>query len=340
MKRAVVTTLKLGIPAGLFAFLLWQVDPQDYRAFWEQPKRWDLLLIAQLAAFAAIVISFVRWWILVRAFEIPFTLREALRLGFLGYLLNFISFGSVGGDVFKAVLVARDKPARKPEAVASVLLDRCLGLLGLVLLATLSLALFSREMALSPVLIGIRNGAAGLTVASLTGLLLSVYAGKWFDRLIHWFSKTPIVGETVARMARAVRLLRSKSGTILLLVILSVSVHFLLASTVYFVSAGVYSAHPTWTEHLIVVPPGMAAGALPLAPGGIGYQEGALAALFTQLPNAPENFSGILVATIYRLVTIAIAGIGLVFYWTSHGREFKFASEEAHSMTKQAPTVG
>lgn len=77
----------------------------------------------------------------------------------------------------------------------------------------------------------------------------------------------------------------------------------------------------------MVVPPGMAAGALPLAPGGIGLQEGALAGLFKQLPGLPENYSGMLVATVFRLITISIAGIGLVYYWASHGREFQLVSQ-------------
>ena len=77
----------------------------------------------------------------------------------------------------------------------------------------------------------------------------------------------------------------------------------------------------------MVVPPGMAAGALPLAPGGLGVQEGALAGLFRQLPDLPRQFSAILVATVYRLITIAIAGIGVCFYMASHGREFKFVRD-------------
>ena len=78
----------------------------------------------------------------------------------------------------------------------------------------------------------------------------------------------------------------------------------------------------------MVVPPGMAAGTLPLAPGGIGVQEGALAGLFKQLRNLPENYSGVLVATVYRLITITIAGVGLVFYLASHGQEFEFVGRE------------
>ncbi len=327
VKKIAVTILKLGLPAALFVYLLWSVPAEDYRAFASQPKRWDLLLAAQLIALLAIIISFMRWRLLVLSFGISFTLREALRLGFLGYLLNFVSFGSVGGDVFKAILVARDKPEKRPEAVASVLLDRAIGLLGLVLLAWISLVIFD-DGSLSPILLGIRRGAASVSLLALAGLAAAVFAGRWFDNLIDWGGRLPAIGETLARMARAVRDLRGHPQVLLVLTMLAVIVHSLLSVTIYLISSGVYAEHPTLKEHFMVVPPGMAAGALPLAPGGIGVQEGALAALFQQLSTLTEGFSGMLVATVYRLVTIVITGIGVIFYVSSH-REFEFVKEES-----------
>ncbi len=326
MKRIGLMVLKLTLPAALFIYLLWSVPAEDYRAFWEQPKRWELLLAAWLIALLAIVVSFMRWRLLVIAFGIPFTVREALRLGFLGYLLNFISFGSVGGDVFKAILVARDKPEKRPEAVATVLLDRAIGLLGLVMLAWVCLVFFASAEQ-SPLLIGIKRGAAVLSSLALLALAVAVFAGPWFDRWIDWGGKMPVAGETLARMARAVRQLRTCPQKLLWMSGLAILVHSMLALSIYCISCGIYPQHPSLREHMMVVPPGMAAGALPLAPGGIGVQEGALAGLFRQLPNLPVGYSALLVATVYRLITVAIAGIGVAFYLASHGREFQFVQQ-------------
>jgi glycosyltransferase 2 family protein len=324
LKKAVLTVLKLLIPAGIFAYLLSNIEAGDYAAFWGQPKRWELLIAAQLVATGAILVSIFRWSVLVRAFGIPFTYRESLRLGFLGYLLNFVSFGSVGGDLFKAILVAKDKPEKRPEAIASVLLDRALGLLGLVLLACLCLFTLPKQP-LSPPMLQIRNGALLLVVLAVGSLVTAIYAGAWYDRLVGWIEKLPWLGSSLARMALAVRLLRSSPRTVLTLSLFALGVHALLSLSVYLISKGVYVEHPSLSEHLLVVPPAMAAGTLPLAPGGLGYQEGALALLFEQLPDLPDSFSGALVAIIYRFLTVMIAGIGLVYYWSSHGREFRFA---------------
>jgi glycosyltransferase 2 family protein len=101
-----------------------------------------------------------------------------------------------------------------------------------------------------------------------------------------------------------------------------------LAFSIYLISCGAYTEHPSLADHLKVVPPALAAGALPLAPGGLGYQEAALAKLFETLPNMPVGYSGMLVATIYRLVTIVIAGFGLPFYWTKQTRDVQLETAQ------------
>lgn len=326
MKRAALLLVKLVAPVALFVFLLWRVSAEDYEAFWQQPKQWPLLAAAQVTALVAISASFLRWFLLVRSFAIPFTPGEALRLGFLGYMLNFVSFGSVGGDVFKAILVARDKPEKRPEAVASVLLDRAIGLLGLIILAWVSLMSVPADE-LSSVLIAIRKASGVVVVCSIAALLAAVFAGKWFEKVLDYFERLPMVGATLVRMARAVRQLRTQPLIIVVLLSLAVAVHAMLAITVYLISCGVYGQHPTLMQHMMVVPPGMATGALPLAPGGIGLQEGALAALFRELPDLPESFSGMLVATVYRMVTVAICGIGIILYWLSHGKDLRLVKK-------------
>lgn len=331
MKKSLLSLIKVGLPLALLAYLLFSVERSDYQAFWYSPKRWDVLLLAQLTALLAIVISFLRWRMLVEYLGIPFTTQEALRLGFLSYLLNFVSLGSVGGDLFKAILVAKEKKSKRPEAIASVLLDRAIGLLGLIILAWLSIVIFADNQ-IPKLLLNIGRAAGSIMVISIIALLVAVYSGAWIEHLTRWVERRiPVIGGSLARMARCVRLLRSRPTAIPSLICGAVVVHGLLTLSVCFISWGVYSESPTLQQHFMVVPPGTAVGALPLAPGGIGVQEGAIAGLFRLLPDLPKDYSPILVATVYRLVTVAIAGIGVIYYISSHGRELSYARREANS---------
>ena len=133
-------------------------------------------------------------------------------------------------------------------------------------------------------------------------------------------------------MARATRLLRHHPAALPLLIGSSLVVHAMLTVSVYLVSWGLYSEAPSLQAHFVVVPPAMAAGALPLAPGGLGVQEGAIVALFRMLPDLPPAYSAVLVATVFRLITIAIAGVGMGYYLASHGREMRYAKQAAEEI--------
>jgi uncharacterized protein (TIRG00374 family) len=298
-------------------------------AFWQQPKRWDYLVLAQVLVVLATVIGILRWRLLVLYLDIPFTTAEAMRLGFVGYLMNFVSLGSVGGDLFKAILAARNKPSKKPEAVASVLLDRAIGLLGLIMLAWLSI-LFFIDYRAPKLIVTIGQAAGTATTVCFLGLLIAVYSGPWLDRWIERFEeRVPVLGPLLARMARSVRLLRQHSAGIPALIASSLLVHVLLTLSVCLISWGIYPEAPTLQEHFVIVPPAMAAGAIPLAPGGLGIQEGAIVGLFRVLPGLPATFSAVLVATVFRLMTLSCAGIGVAYIVASHGRELQYMRKAA-----------
>ena len=84
---------------------------------------------------------------------------------------------------------------------------------------------------------------------------------------------------------------------------------------------------PSLGEHFIIVPLSMVAGALPFTPAGLGTFELAMDQLYQLIPASPCR-DGILVALAYRLMTILIAMIGVVYYWASR-REVRELLEEA-----------
>src|SRR6266478_2502078 len=86
---------------------------------------------ALLIGLASVLLSFIRWYVLVRAVDLPFRVSDALRLGMVGFF--FISFlpGSVGGDLLKAAFLAREHD-RRTVAVATVVMDRMFALWALI----------------------------------------------------------------------------------------------------------------------------------------------------------------------------------------------------------------
>ena len=129
LAKLAVKLLQWGLVLAIVAYLVRDIYRNDsFPKLWNEPKQWHLLAAALAVTLVAVTLTIVRWHWLMRAHDLPLRLRDALRLGFLGFLLNFISLGAVGGDLFKAIFAARECHGRRTEAVATVILDRLIEL--------------------------------------------------------------------------------------------------------------------------------------------------------------------------------------------------------------------
>lgn len=318
--KYLVHVLKFVVPLLIIAWLLSTIDPEQWNQLRQRPKHWGLLSVAFSVELFAVGLAFVRWYLLVRGLGIPFTLRDAFRLSFLGFLLNFVSAGSVGGDLFKAIFIAREQPRFKTEAVASVIVDRVVGLYALLVVASTAILAAGAH----------RSSAAYETVTRMTlvttviggvGAVALLIASHYIRGLAHRIGAIPYVGNLIKQMLISIRIYRDQRTLMVAVFVMSLAIHSLAAVALFLVAWSLFETHPTFTEHLLIVPLSMAAGAIPLTPSGLGSFEFAMAELYQLVPaTITENSSGILVALVYRLVTIAIAAIGVVYYWTARAQ--------------------
>ena len=143
-KPAVKIALQYGLGYGLLAWVVWSnwhVYADDgtevgLAAALSRPLNWPAFLVALAIFSAGAFLTFIRWFVLVRAQDLPFTMASAFRLGMIGLYFSAFLPGSVGGDIVKAVAIAREQ-SRRTVAVATVILDRVIGLCGLFWLVTL-----------------------------------------------------------------------------------------------------------------------------------------------------------------------------------------------------------
>ncbi len=132
--------VRLGLGLGLLALALWFSRDQIAEVAARRP---DLRLFALAFAFyfGGVLLAYLRWFLLVRAVGLPFTLRDAFRLGMIGTLFNLVIPGAIGGDFVKAAYLAREQ-TRKGQAIATIVIDRIVGLIGLFVLAAATGAWF------------------------------------------------------------------------------------------------------------------------------------------------------------------------------------------------------
>lgn len=327
-KQLAITLLKIVVPVAIIGYLLlFKIDADQWRSLSETPKNYPLLVTALAVAIGAISLSFARWCLLVRCQGIQLSMLEAHRLGAICFLLNFVSAGSVGGDLFKAVFLAKRRPGKRVEAVASVFVDRGVGLYGLILLATAAF-LFHHHDADDETMAQLKTLTAILALSGTVVLAGLVFGGKVVDRLVHWGGTIPVVGSLVLKVGPPLRMFHHHPLAFGASILMSLCVHGLLTLSMYLIARGLYPDIPTLAEHLVIVPLSMLASAAPLTPAGIGVLELAMEWLYEVIPSSPTAASGTLIALVFELVKVAVAIIGTIFFWTA-GEEVRESLEAA-----------
>lgn len=312
MSRTLLTALKFAISLGLVGWLVW-LAWDDVAQLLTYEKNWGLLAGATGIILAMVVLTFVRWWLLVRALNMNFTVRDALRLGFIGYLFNFVSLGSVGGDLFKAVFIAREQPGRRAEAVASVVIDRVIGLYGLFVVAAAAVLLEGcyaspvRDLRILSQFVLLGTGVGGI------GIVMMLIPGFTHGKLSHALARLPRVGHIIGKLIGAIRLFRAKLGTVTVSLLLSIVVHAGTTVGIYLIATGLTLPSPSVQQHFLVVPLTLLANAVPLPMGGLGAGEFAMDALYHSVAAVPKG-PGLITSLGYRVVTIVIAGLGMAYY--------------------------
>jgi glycosyltransferase 2 family protein len=312
-RRIVVWAIKLAIAVGILAFLFTRLRGEDvFERLVDGPKHWGLLAAAQALVVTGLTINYVRWYVLGHALGLDFSLRDALRLGSLGLLLNQVSPGSIGGDLFKAVFIAREQPGKRTEAVASVLIDRVVGFYAMILVATAGYYAAAERMALSTTVHALGRTVAGLAIAGAVGIGLLMT--PWFTgpRVRDQLARLPVVGGTLARLVEAAGAYRHHRGRLLAGVLMGCCTHTLFVLAFWYIGRGLPVTAPPLAATFVVAPMSLAAGAIPLTPSGLGVAEAAVGQLYEAV-GCPAS-DGYLVGLTYRVMTYVMAAVGAVYY--------------------------
>ncbi|UCG17595.1 MAG: flippase-like domain-containing protein [Phycisphaerales bacterium] len=123
----------------------------------------------------------LRFLMMFRAQDIRLSFWECTKLCFAGNFLNFVALGTTGGDLVKAYYVCLHTD-RRTEAVTTILLDRIVGLTGLVALVGLTILLFAHDARLD----AFGSVSAFFLVAVVAGstLLVSEQARRLVHRIV------------------------------------------------------------------------------------------------------------------------------------------------------------
>ena len=265
-----------------------------------------LLLLAIAVAF-----TIYRWHLLLKALGMGIPAGETARLGCIGFYFNTLLPGSIGGDLVKAAVVARQFPGRRIQAVATVLLDRGFALWNLVLfVALMSIAMPPEHPTMAR--LGLMARVFCLVSVGLwwaLGFLPLWRAERFAMRLKRWF---PGVGLLVGELWLALYRYRQNPWTILAALALSAISQTAFIISVVCVGRGMRlgESMPGALSHFLLVPMAMMVNAIPLFPGGLGIGEWGYGALYGFMGG--DEGAGVAVSLGHRVANWLLAGLTLL----------------------------
>jgi glycosyltransferase 2 family protein len=324
---------KTALALAIVGYLVMQIqNDAGFSRLYREPKDWPYLGLALAMILVGFSCSFIRWYLLVRGLDLTFHLRDAFRLGSLGFMLNQVMPGSVGGDLFKAAFLAHEQPGRRTEAVASVFIDRYVGLVAMLVVASIALVLGNNAVRRSPLLESLQYSIAIAAAVGVGGMLLlttRMVSGLTAQRLAR---RLPVIGHAVARLAAGMERFASRRHYLTGAMVLAITTHCLLITAFWCVSQALPIRGPSFIQNAKIVPMALVAGAMPLTPGGLGLTESALAKLYEVIHLQASD--GALVALAYRALTFVVAAIGAGYYLSAKRRVDRLL-EEAQELSDE-----
>jgi glycosyltransferase 2 family protein len=292
----------------------------DRHVVHHQPINGHFFAVAFLIFSCSMVLTLVRWYVLVRAQGLPFRVRDALRLGMVGFFFNTFMPGSVGGDIIKAAALAVGQ-SRRTVAVATVIMDRVIALWALVAFVACIGGIFWAGGWLGEGAVRLTAERILLATGSIVVASVVVWAGMGFlpnhraELFAGRLERLPKVGASAAEFWRAVWMYRCRQGAVALVLLMAWVSHFGFVSAFYCSANALWSPDlgpiPTYAQHFLLVPIGLVMQALIPTPGGAGAGEWGFGALYVLFGAAEAN--GVLGSLVQRLInwTLGLVGFGI-----------------------------
>lgn len=269
------------------------------------------LFLAVAAEMVSIVLATWRWVLILRAINIGLDFLKALPIVFIALFFNQILPSNLGGDVMRVWRLFQHG-SDLVNAIGSVILDRVVALLGLVILVSACLP-FVSLLTDDPVLPRVLMAIIAATLGGLAFLMVFERALPWMQRFL-----PPAVLKNLSAVAHDARKYFLNPAASVPGTAISV-VNHVVTVTVFFALAQALRIDIGFGECLVLIPPVVLLSMLPISLAGWGVREGAMVAAlgFVGVPPAQALALSITFGILYAVTSLP----GAVIWFASGNRK-------------------
>lgn len=279
--------VKIVISIVLLAFLLHYTGFEDTLKKLSQANLW-YIPVGVVMYLLCQLISAYRWKFLSAALDFRLSLREFYDYYLIGMFFNLFLPGAIGGDMLRMVYLAKSAQRKKREALLTLLAERGVGLVALLLLTSIvsltptlmamDLSIPLKFLSIGPIYFDLR-----MLLLSLSSALLLGYLSLWcipMEQLIKRIPKLEILGQAKVYWANVGLLCKSVSISLMVHALL-VCMHMLIAEALH--------VHVDILYLTVVYGIVSLASVLPIAFNGFGVREGTYLLLLTKAGLPPQT---------------------------------------------------
>jgi uncharacterized protein (TIRG00374 family) len=301
-----VALLRMGVVAAILYYLV-RSDRLNFERlllFREAPG----VMAMMIGTIGVIMVPMaaLRWWLLLRAIGLHMELRRTFVLTWIGNFFNTTLPGVVSGDVIKGYYVIKAQPEEgRTRAFMTLVIDRFVGLFGLIVMAFLAL-LFNLDVIWSQQTL---HALAWMIIAMFAGTVL-FYGFALFpfkqgrDPFVRLLSRLPANNFTL-KVYHAFKGYQHQKSILLVTLLLSIGIHCLIALLFFQMAQLMEMKGMSLATQFFIMPIGLITIAIPIAPGGVGIGHVAFESLYQM-----AGLSG--GADIFNLVIIVQLGVFLL----------------------------
>jgi uncharacterized protein (TIRG00374 family) len=273
------------------------------------------LLAFSVIFFTIVLITAWRWQLLNNAQPIALSFKKTLKLAFIGGAFNTLLPGAVGGDFMRWHYLSKIIPHSKSIILLSVLFDRVIGLIGILITlfiaAALHITFFAAQPTLSYLLLAILCACASLFTVIVTLMIYPQRLG-----LSIWLKQRYPEAKWAALIANYLDIFRQYRIPLPVLIktiIISTIVEYLVVSALLIIAKMMGLPPLVFSHAVLALGITLLVSVIPITPGGIGVGEMAFANVLLLLnPGSTIAYATIYLA--YRLLSMLAYLPAVLFY--------------------------
>jgi glycosyltransferase 2 family protein len=278
---------------------------QELHLLWEPVY----LIKAYLLVAGSFVLGAWRLRLLIASHIHHFSFGRAFEFSLMGLFFNYLLPGGVGGDLVKGYYLVKEQPSSKYRTMATVLLDRVVGLVAIISICIVSLFYFSDQTHSNAELLEVRKLLLLLALGMLGATAFFIFFRKQFFSF-----RSKRIKSTNRVVDILERIISYEISSVILSKAFIISVLANILSVYFFVITGEKLGYSVpLSFYFFAVPIGFLSAIIPLAPAGIGVGQVVFFFLF-RLYSPDAGDLGLLAISALQIVSFTFAIAGGILY--------------------------